>query len=194
MNRKVIRMTENDLHNIVKESVGKILREGYGTPPMQDIDRQRNAYLGRDSKDSLYDNSIPELTAAYMREFILGIDKIHRAAEWFSINYENEKPSSLKKYADMAYKKSIEIEDIYQQMRRILTMNLGLQPDTRYDLKHLSMDASHKESYKDLEQPQHHKVKYKEIPKEYMAYDQDDINKHIKRNKDAGKGRTFTSP
>jgi hypothetical protein len=29
MNKKLIRLTESDLHRIVKESVGKILKEGY---------------------------------------------------------------------------------------------------------------------------------------------------------------------
>ena len=35
MNKKVIRMTENDLHNIVKESVGKIINEIGDTPKGQ---------------------------------------------------------------------------------------------------------------------------------------------------------------
>jgi len=36
MNKKLIRLTESDLHKIVKESVNKILKEEYSTPPLKD--------------------------------------------------------------------------------------------------------------------------------------------------------------
>lgn len=36
MNKKFIRLTESDLHKIVKESVNKILKEEYSTPPLKD--------------------------------------------------------------------------------------------------------------------------------------------------------------
>lgn len=36
MNKKLIRLTESDLYKIVKESVNKILKEEYSTPPLKD--------------------------------------------------------------------------------------------------------------------------------------------------------------
>lgn len=36
MNKRTIRLTESDLHRIVKESVNKILKEEYSTPPLKD--------------------------------------------------------------------------------------------------------------------------------------------------------------
>lgn len=38
MNKKLIRLTESDLKQIVKESLNKILNEAYGTPPKKDIE------------------------------------------------------------------------------------------------------------------------------------------------------------
>ena len=34
--KKIVRLTESDLHRIVKESVNKILSEEYSTPPLKD--------------------------------------------------------------------------------------------------------------------------------------------------------------
>ena len=42
MNKKQIRLTESDLKQIVKDSVGKILSEAYGTMPKDDIKRAAN--------------------------------------------------------------------------------------------------------------------------------------------------------
>ena len=42
MNKKLIRLTESDLKQIVKESVNKILNEAYGTMPKDDIKRVAN--------------------------------------------------------------------------------------------------------------------------------------------------------
>ena len=36
MNKRLLRLTENDLRNIVKMSVNKVLNEAYGTPPRSD--------------------------------------------------------------------------------------------------------------------------------------------------------------
>ena len=37
MERKIIRLTESGLHNIVKESVDKVIKEAYGTPSQDAI-------------------------------------------------------------------------------------------------------------------------------------------------------------
>ena len=196
MNKKQIRLTESDLKQIVKESVNKILSETYGTVPKQDKVSQ-SAYGGKKFDKSAYSNDNEKLKAEYMQKLANGIYDVRGASEWFGYYSEGEifgdsKSPSLKKYSDMIYNKIQEIENIYQQIKRIMTMKLGLQPDSRYDLKHLSMDADRKASYHDAFDPMH-KVKDKDIPQDYMWYDQNDMNKHIQRNKDVGKGRTFTS-
>ena len=196
MNKKQIRLTESDLKQIVKESVNKILSETYGTVPKQDKVSQ-SAYGGKKIDKSAYSNDNEKLKAEYMQKLANGIYDVRDASEWFGYYSEGEifgdsKSPSLKKYSDMIYNKIQEIENIYQQIKRIMTMKLGLQPDSRYDLKHLSMDADRKASYHDAFDPMH-KVKDKDIPQDYMWYDQNDMNKHIQRNKDVGKGRTFTS-
>ena len=196
MNKKQIRLTESDLKQIVKESVNKILSETYGTVPKQDKVSQ-SAYGGKKIDKSAYSNDNEKLKAEYMQKLANGIYDVRDASEWFGYYSEGEifgdsKSPSLKKYSDMIYNKIQEIENIYQQIRRIMTMKLGLQPDSRYDMKHRSMDADRKASYHDTFDPMH-KVKDKDIPQDYMWYDQNDMNKHIQRNKDVGKGRTFTS-
>lgn len=42
MNNKLIRLTEQDLHRIVKESVSKIVNEAYGTAPKADQEIVKN--------------------------------------------------------------------------------------------------------------------------------------------------------
>ena len=59
MNKKQIRLTENDLKQMVKESVNKILSEAYGTPDegtQNAINNIRNLEVGNNDYNSL--NSI----------------------------------------------------------------------------------------------------------------------------------------
>ena len=44
-NKKLIRLTESDLHRIVKESVNRVLNEGYNIPKNLDIDDDNRAGL-----------------------------------------------------------------------------------------------------------------------------------------------------
>lgn len=37
MNKKIVRLTESDLHKIIKESVRKVVNEADGTSPQKDI-------------------------------------------------------------------------------------------------------------------------------------------------------------
>ena len=37
MNKKIVRLTESDLHKIIKESVRKVVNKAYGTSPQKDI-------------------------------------------------------------------------------------------------------------------------------------------------------------
>ena len=61
-NRKVIRLTESDLHNIIEESVNEILME-YGDTPLgqYQIGRvlQRRQHVGKDNQD-VYDHFLPQ--------------------------------------------------------------------------------------------------------------------------------------
>jgi hypothetical protein len=190
MNKKQIRLTESDLKQIVKESVNKILYEAYGTMPTQDKVSQ-NVYGGADFDKSAYSNDNEQLIAEYMQKLASGIYNVMGASEWFGYYSEGEilgdsKNPSLKKYSDMIYNKIQEIENIYQQIRRIMTMRLGLQPDTRYDIKHLSLDDEATLQWRDIAGP-----KAKRKADDY--FDQYDKEKIMKRNRDINKGRSFTA-
>ena len=59
MNKKVIRLTENDLHKIVKESVNRVLKEARKNRPLQDYAdeitrRWRNSKYGSDERENLW--------------------------------------------------------------------------------------------------------------------------------------------
>ena len=190
MNKKQIRLTESDLKQIVKESVNKILNEAYGTVPKQDKVSQ-NAYRGADFDKSTYSENNEQLIAEYMQKLASGIYDVMDASEWFGYYSEGEifgdgKNPSLKKYSDLIYNKIQEIENIYQQIRRIMTMRLGLQPDTRYDIKHLSLDDEATLRWRDIAGP-----KAKRKADDY--FDQYDKEKIMKQNRDVNKGRSFTS-
>lgn len=183
MDKKIIRLTESDLHNIVKESVGNIIREAYGTPSSDDKAAQ-NALMGGAS------NAHGEINR--LNQIAQHIGELQMLANALVDVDTLSSKSSMKGYANAFLNKVDELDNIYQQIRRVKTMEIGMQPDARYDLKHLSMDANKKASYHDVFDPLH-KVKDKDIPQDHMWYDQNDMDKHIKQNKNVGKGRTYTS-
>lgn len=46
MNKKLIRLTESDLHKIIKESVNKILKEVYNKEELIYVDAEGHKYKG----------------------------------------------------------------------------------------------------------------------------------------------------
>lgn len=50
MNKKIIKLTESDLHKIVKESVNRVIKEGYGDyPEIYDKIQSIKEYMGADN-------------------------------------------------------------------------------------------------------------------------------------------------
>jgi hypothetical protein len=183
MNKKLIRLTESDLHRIIKKSVSNIIKEAYGTPSLDDMAAQK-ALMGGSSNSNGEINRLNRI-AQYIGELQMLANTL------VDVDTLSSQPS-MRGYANAFLNKIDELDDIYQQIRRVKTMELGMQPDAKYDLKHLSMDSNKKASYHDVFDPLH-KVKDKDIPQDFMWYDQNDMNKHIKQNKNVGKGRTYTS-
>ena len=51
MTKKIIKLSEGDLHKIVKESAQKILNEAYGTMPLSDF--QKNVDIDTNDEDGI---------------------------------------------------------------------------------------------------------------------------------------------
>ena len=129
-NKKQIRLTESDLHNIVKESVSKILSEAYGTMPHNDLlmhydyspyeDKSLDANLHdtdyhKKGDIPRYYNWVPDLAKAY--------GEFKRVAnEAYPYSYVGER------YMKKLRKELHNIEDILNRVIKIEKMDLGLDP------------------------------------------------------------------
>ena len=135
-NKKQIRLTESDLHNIVKESVSKILSEAYGTMPHNDMlmhydySPYNHKSLDSNLNDRDYHNKgdvprynwIPELAKAYG-------DFKREVNEAFPYSYIGQR------YMEKLRKELRNIEIILNRVIKIEKMDLGLDPfpDVRND-------------------------------------------------------------
>lgn len=100
MNKKQIKLTENDLKQIVKESVNNILSEAYGTSPQKDI-KMANRYANAPNPefdananlswttDDEYNDTAPEI-----REMAICFSKIHDIIRSLKIGLNKDKNGS----------------------------------------------------------------------------------------------------
>lgn len=58
--KKIIRLTESDLHRIVKESVQRILKEVEDNYPRLSVEKSRPSDLPPGDKDIKYNGDIPQ--------------------------------------------------------------------------------------------------------------------------------------
>ena len=80
MNKKLIRLTEQDLHRIIKESVNNILKEGTTDQEVNDMWEQAKEIMGADSMlEALYAyldcDAIEDFIQTLIREYELPLDK-----------------------------------------------------------------------------------------------------------------------
>ena len=87
MNKKLIRLTESDLRNIVKESVNRVLKEARKNRPLQDYAdeitrRWRNSKWGSDEKEDLW----------YKYQDLDRMERVHqlRNGEFPTASYQGE--------------------------------------------------------------------------------------------------------
>ena len=127
--KKIVRLTESDLHRIVKESVNKILSEEYSTPPLKDRISFANYanvddYNGEiDDKDD-FNSMAGTLNKVYSR--LIDIKEVLPDGPWFKTvgDYNN----GSEKY--FIYLKKC-IDGALNSIKRIVKINMinrGLQP------------------------------------------------------------------
>ena len=125
MTKKLIRLTESDLHNIVKESVNKILNEAYGTPD-KGTRNSINSY--RHLEDWTHQDSALKTIWSQL------LDTRNSVDEWVTYTnspFSNDKSIS-RKYADILVK---QIDTAIRTCKMIMNkriMNQGEQPDENY--------------------------------------------------------------
>jgi len=125
MTKKLIRLTESDLHNIVNESVNKILNEAYGTPD-KGTRNSINSY--RHLEDWTHQDSALKTIWSQL------LDTRNSVDEWVTYTnspFSNDKSIS-RKYADILVK---QIDTAIRTCKMIMNkriMNQGEQPDENY--------------------------------------------------------------
>ena len=127
--KKIVRLTESDLHRIVKESVNKILSEEYYTPPLKDRISFAN-YANVDDYNGEIDDKVDfnsmagTLNKVYSR--LIDIKEVLPDGSWFKTvgDYNN----GSEKY--FIYLKKC-IDGALNSIKRIVKINMinrGLQP------------------------------------------------------------------
>ena len=119
MNKKLIRLTEEDLHRIVKQSVSQILGEAYGTPSAYDRTKLQRAddaqnmftdYGGRNFRD----RDLHALTTIAQ-----AADALHYNSHFLPPNYEK-----------VVEKMAEKLSQISTYLQNKIQMKTGLQPTT----------------------------------------------------------------
>mgnify|MGYP003302691917 CR=1 FL=1 len=112
MNKKqVIRINENQLKQIVAESVKLVLNEGYGTPPKNDLEMFDKIEFSEHEPIKSIRQNISNL-----------LNVIHK--------------SSKNKYINKIRDLCVTINRILELWEKQEIQKTGLQPDIRYDSKH----------------------------------------------------------
>ena len=77
-NKQVIRLTENDLHKIIKESVNKILKETF---TFNDVDPDGGVSYGYDEASFIengeYDEELKKMTPRECDEWVENMDELY---------------------------------------------------------------------------------------------------------------------
>lgn len=167
MNKKQVRLTESDLKQIVKESVNKILSEGYGT-----FDSDTTTAIGRINRakdDSGLPYGVPSPYQQDMRPYNISdkqredISAIMRQTRELVYMIGNilsqqqekrgrfkgaEKEFGIDNYLSAMIEYGNKIQSVCKMAYNKIIMNNGDQPDDRYFEKHLSSGQKQKEMRK----------------------------------------------
>ena len=157
MNKKLIRLTEGDLHKIVKESASKILSEAYGTMPNQDKATMWNLNNSAYSQGGYDTNLRKRLSSDDVRNRAYDFDDKGRKLPF---NPDKRMPDEIRillhlsdeitdvlgsqnyfKFIDENIGKALnnklrETEKLIKFLVNKAKMNLGQQPDEKYFERH----------------------------------------------------------
>ena len=129
MNKKQIRLTESDLHRIIRGSVNKILSEEYSTPPLKDRISYANYanvddYNGDINDKEDFNSMAGTLNKVYSR--LIDIKEVLPDRSWFETvgDYNN----GSEKYFDYLIKCIDGALNCINRIVKINMMNRGLQP------------------------------------------------------------------
>lgn len=126
--KRLVRLTEGDLHRIVKQSVSQILDEAYGTPSAYDKTQLQTADAAQDMFANYGGGSFKDRDLHALTTIAKVADTLHYNSHFLPSNYE-------KVVERMAEK----LKQISTYLQNKTQMKTGLQPTTmdnfRYNMK-----------------------------------------------------------
>lgn len=128
MNNKLIRLTESDLHRIIRESVNKMLKEDYSTPPLKDRISFAN-YANVSDEGYIDDKEDFDSMASNLREVNDHLDEIEELL--FNGNFEGigDAQNGAEKYFDYLTKCINRAKKCVSRIVKLNQMNRGMQPN-----------------------------------------------------------------
>ena len=140
--RKRYRLTESRLRGMIREAVKNTLNEAYGTAPENDAIKYDNLEYGsnnhldymRQSKNKLTDiNGNVHGDAMFFDSIDYGFQQVLKGANLLYHDRTDTQDAYLDKIINLA-EKGLNINRLLKNKAK---MKLGLQPDSRYDARHL---------------------------------------------------------
>lgn len=134
MKKNRIRLNESDLHKIVKESVKRVMKEGYSTPSLEDrLQYSKYSSALGDTYEG-YDENVSNISEIYQR-----LCKLKDFADWAFEDAANEQ-NELKRYFDYILKCLNRGIACFGKIIKVNQMKTGIQPEVH--------DGPHR--YKDM--------------------------------------------
>ena len=131
MNKQVIRLTEGDLHKIIKESVNKILCEAYGTPSTNDATQLQKADDAQNMFAKYGGGKFKDRDLYALTTIAQVADTLHYNSHFLPPKYEEVVERMAKKLKTMS-----------NYLQNKVQMNTGLQPTTWNNFMYNESDLS----------------------------------------------------
>ena len=151
MNKKLIKLTEGDLKQIVKESIGRVINEAYGTPDSDTKSALDNLYTAQyygDKEDLKHSNYYyphkPYERLQHFRKSILEMEMDLSAV------FRDDGIKSGDPYFYALSNHVQAMKEISERLIRKLKMEQGEQPDEDYNNRHLSRSQRNRKAANDL--------------------------------------------
>ena len=129
MTKKIIKLSEGDLHKIVKESAQKILNEAYGTMPLSDF--QKNVDIDTNDEDGI---SLYITLYSYFKQIESTINYYRNRGKGNSIRARRTKPgnSTIIMYLEKMLENLENAKKFLPMIKKLEIMETGEQPDENY--------------------------------------------------------------
>ena len=129
MNKKIIKLSEGDLHKIVKESTQKILNEAYGTMPLSDF--QKNVDIDNDDDEGM---TLYNVLVGDFRKIERHINAYKNRGKGNSLRSRQFAPSNdtIVMYLEKMLRDLENAKKTLPMIKKLEIMETGEQPDENY--------------------------------------------------------------